>query len=117
MTSKNTWSSESKNARQSSLPTNTQLRREIEGQRLAEEQLLRRNRELLSLQTAIAATAASLDVQFVLDTVTWEMANLLEVDHCIIYEWKPQANSPVSGSPASIIGPLARCPAADRQLG
>ena len=72
---------------------NAELRREIEGQKLAEEQLLRRNRELLSLQTAIAATAASLDVQFVLDTVTWEMANLLEVDQCIIYGWEATSNS------------------------
>jgi two-component sensor histidine kinase len=72
---------------------NAQLRREIEGHKLTEQQLLRRNRELLSLQTAIAATAASLDVQFVLDTVTWEMANLLEVDHCVIFEWEPQTDS------------------------
>jgi two-component sensor histidine kinase/CheY-like chemotaxis protein len=54
--------------------------------------LLRRNRELLSLQTAIAATAASLDIQFVLDTVTWEMSNLLEVDSCMILQWEPQSN-------------------------
>jgi two-component sensor histidine kinase/DNA-binding NarL/FixJ family response regulator len=71
---------------------NTQLLREIDERRRAESQLLRRNRELLSLQTAIAATAASLDRQFVLDTVTWEMTNLLEVDSCTIFEWEPQAN-------------------------
>jgi len=71
---------------------NAQLLREIDERRRAESQLLRRNRELLSLQTAIAATAASLDRQFVLDTVTWEMTNLLEVSSCTIFEWEPQAN-------------------------
>jgi two-component sensor histidine kinase/DNA-binding response OmpR family regulator len=71
---------------------NARLLRELNERRLAESQLLRRNRELLSLQTAIAATAASLDRQFVLDTVTWEMTNLLEVDSCTIFEWEPQAN-------------------------
>ena len=75
---------------------NAQLLREIEERRKAESQLLRRNRELLSLQTAITATASSLDRQFVLDTVTWEMTNLLEVDSCTIFEWEPQANALVT---------------------
>lgn len=72
---------------------NAQLQREIEERKRTARQLLRRNRELLSLQTALAATAASLDHQFVLDTVTWEMTNLLEVDGCTIFEWEPDADT------------------------
>jgi two-component sensor histidine kinase/CheY-like chemotaxis protein len=72
---------------------NIQLQSEVNERRRAETQLLRRNRELLSLQSAIAATAASLDLQFVLDTVTWEMTNLLEVESCAIFEWEPQSNT------------------------
>jgi two-component sensor histidine kinase/CheY-like chemotaxis protein len=86
--------------------TNTRLLREIDERRRAENQLLQRNRELLSLQTAIAATAASLDRQFVLDTVTWEMTNLLEVDSCSIFEWEPEADalSRVAQHPAPDLG-------------
>ena len=72
---------------------NAQLHREIEERKRTTRQLLRRNRELLSLQTALAATAASLDHQFVLDTVTWEMTNLLEADGCTIFEWEPDADT------------------------
>ena len=71
---------------------NDQLMREVGDQKQMESQLLRRNRELLSMQAAIAATAASLDLQFVLDTVTWEMVNLLEADDCTIFEWDREAN-------------------------
>jgi two-component sensor histidine kinase len=66
---------------------NAYLAREIEERKRAEVETLRRNRELLSLQAAAAATASSLDLPFVLDTVTWEMVNLLEVEGCTIYEW------------------------------
>lgn len=52
-----------------------------------EIELLQRNRELLSLQAAISATASSLDVPFVLETVTWEVANLLNVEGCTVSEW------------------------------
>jgi two-component sensor histidine kinase/CheY-like chemotaxis protein len=72
--------------------TNVQLRREIEERKRAELELLQRNRELISLQAAAAATASSLDSRFVLDTVTWEMANLLEVEGCTIFEWNQEAN-------------------------
>jgi DNA-binding NarL/FixJ family response regulator len=71
---------------------NVQLVREIAERRQTESQLLRRNRELLALQTAIAATAASLELQFVLDTVTWEMANLqLNILHPSVNRrrWRP----------------------------
>lgn len=50
-------------------------------------ELTQRNRELLSLQAAIAATASSLDVPFVLETVTWEVTNLLNVEGCTVSEW------------------------------
>jgi two-component sensor histidine kinase/CheY-like chemotaxis protein len=73
--------------------SNVQLRREIEERKRAELESLQRNRELLSLQAAAAATASSLDSRFVLDTVTWEMASLLEVEGCTIFEWNQEANS------------------------
>jgi hypothetical protein len=66
---------------------------ELGERKQAEDQLLQRNRELLALQTAAAATASSLDPQFVLGTVSWEMANLLEVDGCTILEWDEEANT------------------------
>jgi PAS domain S-box-containing protein len=50
----------------------------------AQSELLRRNRELLSLQAAVTATASSLDLPFVLDTVTWEMASMLGVEQCAV---------------------------------
>jgi PAS domain S-box-containing protein len=61
--------------------------RDITVRKQHEDALLRRNRELLSLQAAATATASSLDRQFVLETVTWEMASLLEVESCTISEW------------------------------
>ena len=48
--------------------------------------LIQRNRELLALQSAAAATSSSLDLPFLFDTVTWEMVNLMQSDGCIIYE-------------------------------
>jgi two-component sensor histidine kinase/large-conductance mechanosensitive channel len=71
---------------------NTSLAREIQERKRAEVETLQRNRELLSLQAAAAATASSLDLPFVLDTVTWEMANMLQVEGCTIYEWHQEAN-------------------------
>jgi two-component sensor histidine kinase len=66
---------------------NRELLREISDRKQAEMELRQLNRELLSLQSAAVATASSLDLQFVLDTVTWEMANLLDVETCTILEW------------------------------
>jgi two-component sensor histidine kinase len=65
-----------------------QLGREIDERQQAESELLQRNRELVSLQAATSATTSSLDLSFVLDTVTWEMADLLRADRCAVYEWK-----------------------------
>jgi signal transduction histidine kinase len=70
-----------------------QAQREIAERVDVETALLQRNRELLSLQAAATATASSLDRQVILDTVTWEMANLLNVDNCTILEWQRESNT------------------------
>ena len=57
-----------------------------------EAALLQENRELLSIQSATALTASSLDLQFVLETVTWEMASLLKVERCAIFEWELESD-------------------------
>ncbi len=66
--------------------TNVQLVREVNERKEAEARLLERNRELLALHSAAAATNASLDLEFVLETVSWEMTSLLEIERCVIYE-------------------------------
>jgi two-component sensor histidine kinase len=73
--------------------TNAQLAQEVSERARAEADYRQRNRELLSLQSAIAATASSLDLPFLLETVTWEMVKLLEVDGCTILEWDPDADT------------------------
>jgi len=65
---------------------NQQLADEVQKHEQAEALLLQRNRELLALQSAAAATSSSLDLSFLLDTVTWEMMNLLQSSGCIIFE-------------------------------
>lgn len=70
---------------------NTELALEIEERRQAGAELLQRNRELVSLQSAAAAISASLDLDFVLDTVTWEMVSLLDAKACVISEWDQNA--------------------------
>lgn len=47
------------------------------------------NRTLLTLQSAMIAVAASLDRQHILETLTWEMVHLLDVDDCIVFDWAP----------------------------
>ena len=61
--------------------------------RQAELEIIQRNGELLTLQYAGAALAASLDLQQVLNTVTLEMTNLLNVEGCAISEWDQTTNS------------------------
>ncbi|MFN2108821.1 MAG: histidine kinase N-terminal 7TM domain-containing protein [Anaerolineae bacterium] len=74
-------------ARTAELATlNQQLADEVQKHEQAEALLLQRNRELLALQSAAAATSSSLDLSFLLDTVTWEMTNLLQSSGCIIFE-------------------------------
>jgi two-component sensor histidine kinase len=70
-----------------------ELVREIDKRKWTEVELLRRNRELISLQSAAAAISASLDLDFVLDTVTWEMVNLLGAEKCAISEWDQDADT------------------------
>ena len=71
--------------------TNAELTHEIEERRRAGTELLQRNREMVSLQSAAAAISASLDLDFVLDTVTWEIVSLLDAKACVIAEWDQNA--------------------------
>lgn len=88
--------------------SNVDLVGENDQHKQTEQELLQRNRELLSLQAAAAATATSLDIPFVLDTVTWEMVNLLNVEGCSILEWnKPEGKLTVIADYAApvMLGP------------
>ncbi len=71
---------------------NSQLAEEIALHQKTETSLIQRNRELLSFQAAAAATSSSLDIIFVLETLSWEMIDLLEVDGCCVYQLKPDTN-------------------------
>lgn len=51
------------------------------------------DRELLILQSASAAIMSSLDLAHVLSAVISEMINLLEVEACTIFDWKPADNT------------------------
>ncbi len=53
-----------------------------------EAEMARRDRVLLTLQSAGAAITSSLDLQVVLETVTREMADLLQMKACAIWRWK-----------------------------
>jgi two-component sensor histidine kinase len=68
------------------MAANEHMTRQINERERAEAELQRRNRELISLQSACAATASTLDLDFLLDNVTWEMTSLLGVESCTIYE-------------------------------
>jgi two-component sensor histidine kinase len=72
---------------------NARLVREIGEYKRAEAELVQHNRELLSLQSAAAATTSCLDLLFVLDTVTWEMVSLLEVEGCAISAWDQETDT------------------------
>jgi two-component sensor histidine kinase len=72
---------------------NAELAGEVNQLKQTEADLLHRNRELLSLQAAATATTYSLDLQFVLETVTWELASLLGVEGCLISKWSPEENT------------------------
>jgi two-component sensor histidine kinase len=85
---------------------NAELVREIKEREGAEERLLQRNRELLFLHSASAAANASLDLQFVLETVSWEMANLLKIEGCVVYEWNEGTDA---------VSVIAEYDAADRE--
>ncbi len=70
-----------------------QAQQDIAERTQMEAVLRQRNRELVSLQAASTALISSLDRQFILDTVAWEMANLLEVDSCTILEWDREGDT------------------------
>ena len=72
---------------------NAQLVREVGDRRRTEHELLQRNRALLSLQSAVSATASSLDLPFVLETVTWEMVDLLSAEDCAVFEWRQEEDA------------------------
>jgi two-component system sensor kinase len=55
--------------------------------------LAERNRQLLALQSAGAAMAASLELQHVLETVTREMAEILQAEFCAISAWDQDRNA------------------------
>ena len=66
---------------------------DITERRQAQEETLRLNQKLLSLQFAGATIAASLDLQYILKTVTREMVDLLAVEGCTILEWDQAADT------------------------
>ncbi len=72
---------------------NERLREELEERERMEAEIIERNRELLTLQSAGAAITSSLDLQHVLNTVTKEMTKLLEVEVCAIFEWDHAAGT------------------------
>jgi PAS domain S-box-containing protein len=57
------------------------------------EEVARRERQLLTLQSAGAAITSSLNLQIVLDAITWEMAHLLEMKACTISQWNPESRT------------------------
>jgi two-component sensor histidine kinase len=71
---------------------NADLLTEVAERRQTEADLLQRNRMLLSLQSAIASTTGSLDLEFLLDTITWEMTHLLNFESCTVYHWDGRSN-------------------------
>ncbi|MGD1993980.1 MAG: histidine kinase dimerization/phosphoacceptor domain -containing protein, partial [Anaerolineae bacterium] len=72
---------------------NAELRRRMRESELAKARVIQRNRELLSLQSAAAAATGCLDLRFTLETVTWEMSNLLDIEGCVIHEWDEEADT------------------------
>lgn len=66
-----------------------QARRELADQvNEAETEIIQLNRKLLALQYTGAAIGSSSDLQHGLDTIAKEMANLLKVEGCAIFEWE-----------------------------
>jgi PAS domain S-box-containing protein len=75
---------------------NIKLTEEINDHQKAEIELVQRNRELLSFQAAATATSSSLDIVFVLETLAWEMIDLLEVDGCCVFQLVPDTDELVA---------------------
>jgi PAS domain S-box-containing protein len=70
-----------------------QARRNRATRREVEIAMAQRNGELLTLQYAAATLATSLDLQFILDTFTREITNLLGAEGCVIMEWDQVADT------------------------
>lgn len=65
-----------------------QARQEIAEQTVqAESEIIQLNQKLLTLQYASATIASSSRLQYVLNTIPKEMASLLRVNGCCIFEW------------------------------
>ncbi len=67
--------------------SNILLKQVIAERKQAEAKIIKFNQELLTLQYAGAAIASSLDLHYVLQTVTREMVAMLKVEGCAISEW------------------------------
>ncbi len=65
----------------------------IRNNMLDEEDLLHLNRALLSLQSASSAITSCLDLEQVINTYTWEMANLVQAQRCSVFEWDAKSES------------------------
>ncbi|MCB0191128.1 MAG: PAS domain S-box protein [Anaerolineae bacterium] len=70
-----------------------QVQQELSERKLAEQALSYTNQKLLALQNTGAILAFSRESHFVLETVSIEMTNLINVQSCIIYDWNHQANT------------------------
>ncbi|GAB4434505.1 MAG: hypothetical protein Kow0031_16250 [Anaerolineae bacterium] len=73
--------------------SNLLLQRVVEERKAAEEKIIQYMQDLLTLQYAGAAIASSLDLPYVLKTVTREMVDLLKVEGCAISEWHIESKS------------------------
>lgn len=65
---------------------------DITERKQAEQKILELNQKLFALQYAGATVASSLDLGYVLQSVTQEMMNLLNAEGCAILEWIRAAN-------------------------
>lgn len=61
--------------------------------RPSEAQLIRRERQMMALLAADMAISSSLELSQVLDTVTRELANLLNVEACALSQWDQKKNT------------------------
>lgn len=64
-----------------------QLQQELRERTQAEQKAMELNRFLLTVQYIGATIASSLDLNFILDKLAVEIANLLDIERCVLYEW------------------------------
>lgn len=64
-----------------------QLQQELRERTQAEQKALDLNRFLLTVQYIGATIASSLDLNFILDKLTVEIVNLLDIERCALYDW------------------------------